>query len=181
MIDAVQAYTDTFGCPKPSGYFLTSALVESLYWVELERRQDHPVHPESLLNNTKYLATKLLRNLSLESGAAARAYEALGDVLSTESLESFHPGNFDELVESSGNIESMFDLGEMWNDKDSFSLDFDAMITNSTAFGNQHSKSPPTSSTRNSEEIHGSHFNDFSEDFDWYSLMQSLPPSESVP
>lgn len=181
MIDAVQAYTDTFGCPKPSGYFLTSALVESLYWVELERRQDHPVHPGTHLDNTKSLATKLLRNLSLESGAAARAYEALGDVLSTESLESFDPGNFEELIESSENMENMFDLGKMWNDGDPFLLDFGAMITDSTAFGNQHFRSPLTPSTRKSVETHGSHFNDFSEDFDWYSLMQSLPSSESVP
>ncbi|KAJ5560167.1 hypothetical protein N7513_002566 [Penicillium frequentans] len=181
MIDAVQAYTDTFGCPKPSGYFLTSALVESLYWVELERRQDVPVLPETLLNGTKSLATKLLRNLSFESGAAARAYEALGDVLSTESLEILHLGNFDELIESSGNMENMFDLGEMWNNKDPFSLDFGAMMTDSKAFSDQDSKSPLSPSTRRTVETNGSHFNQFSEDFDWYSLMQSLPSGESDP
>ncbi|KAJ5813817.1 uncharacterized protein N7503_000567 [Penicillium pulvis] len=181
MVDAVQAYTDTFGCPKPSGYFLTSALVESLYWVELERRQDVPILPESLLNSTKSLATKLLRNLSSESGAAARAYEALGDVLSTESLGSLHLGNFDELIESPRYMENMFDLGEMWNDKDPFSLDFGAMMTDSKAISDQHSKSTPSPSTRRTVETHGSHFNHFSEDFDWYSLMQSLPSGESDP
>ncbi|KAJ6002953.1 hypothetical protein N7451_005500 [Penicillium sp. IBT 35674x] len=181
MIDAVQAYTETFGCPKPSGYFLTSALVECLYWVELERRQDVPVLPESLLNDTKSLATKLLRNLSFESGAAARAYEALGDVLSTDSLESFHPGNFDDLIETSENMGNMFDLGGAWNGKDPFSLDFGAMITDSTAFGNQTFRSPSSPTTRKPVETHGNHLNEFSEDFDWYSLMQSLPSGESDP
>jgi len=181
MIDAVQAYTDTFGCPKPSGYFLTSAVVESLYWIELERRQDVPVLPETLLSNTISFAAKLLRNMSFESGAAARAYEALSDVLSTDSLESFQPENFNELVGFSENMENIFDLGEMWNEKDPFLLDFGAMITDPKQIGDRHFKSPLSPSTRKPVETHGSHVNDFPADFDWYSLMQSLPSGESDP
>ncbi|KAJ5663281.1 hypothetical protein N7507_004012 [Penicillium longicatenatum] len=178
IIDAVQAYTDTFGCPKPSGYFITSALVESLYWIELERRHDNPVLPDILLEDFKILATKLLRDLSFESGAAARAYEALSDVLSAESLENFHTGNFDGLLESSGNI---FDLGDMWNHKDPLSLGLGAMTTDPRNFGGQHFESPLNPSTCKPVEPYETQFNDCSEDFDWYSLMQSLPSGESDP
>ncbi|KAL4802967.1 hypothetical protein BDV18DRAFT_145959 [Aspergillus unguis] len=84
IVEAVQAYTGAFGCHKPTGYLLTSALVESLYWIENERQQPHPAVPEAKLDSLKGLAGKLLQNLALTVGAAARAYESLSDLLSTD-------------------------------------------------------------------------------------------------
>lgn len=85
IVEAVQTYTDVFGYHKPTGYMLTSALVESLYWVEHERQQLRPVVPEAKLEYLKGLTGKLLQDLALNIGAAARAYESLSALLSTDS------------------------------------------------------------------------------------------------
>lgn len=100
MVEAVQAYTDAFGCHKPSGYFLTSALVESLYLLELERRRTHPVVSSSSLESLKILAKELLHDLSLNIGSAARAYESLSEVLSASSWET-QQSDFDGALPSS--------------------------------------------------------------------------------
>jgi hypothetical protein len=84
IIEAVQAYTDTFGHNKPSGYMLTSALVESIYWVEFERQKSPPVLEEAVLAKLRLLAANLLHDLALDIGSAARAYGSLGDILSSE-------------------------------------------------------------------------------------------------
>lgn len=105
MTDAVQSYSDIFGSHKPSGYFLTSALVESLYWIEIERRQDSPVAEASHLESIKETARRLLHDLSLSIGAASRAYESLSDVLSKNVWE--------ELLQAPGNLP---DFSELFND-----------------------------------------------------------------
>lgn len=62
---------------------LTSALVESLYWVEIERRQLHPIIAEAALTDIISLTGNLLHNMALNIGAASRAYESLSDLLSS--------------------------------------------------------------------------------------------------
>jgi hypothetical protein len=62
---------------------LTSALVESLYWVEIERRQLHPIVAEATLTEIITLTGNLLHNMALNIGAASRAYESLSDLLSS--------------------------------------------------------------------------------------------------
>lgn len=83
IVEAVQAYIDVFGHHKPNGHMLTSALVESLYWIEIERRQLHPIVPEATLTGTITLAGNLLHNMALNIGAASRAYESLSELLSS--------------------------------------------------------------------------------------------------
>lgn len=113
-MEAVQAYTGTFGCHKPSGYILTSALVESLYWVEFERRQTSPVFSQSFLDGIKTATRKLLHDLSLSVSAAARAYESLRDVFFTENLGEFcQVSSQGELANAAGSANNLM-AEEMW-------------------------------------------------------------------
>lgn len=83
IVEAAQAYIDMFGHHKPSGHMLTSALVESLYWVEIERRQLRPIVPEATLTDIITVTGNLLHGMALNIGAASRAYESLSDLLSS--------------------------------------------------------------------------------------------------
>ena len=92
MIDAIQAYINMFGNTKPSGYMLTSTLVESIYWVESERQEANPVAGDTVLINLTLRAGNALHDLAIDIGAAARAYESLNKIL---------PSRFEALIGSS--------------------------------------------------------------------------------
>lgn len=124
MIEAVKAYTDTFGHNKPSGYMLTSALVDSIYWVEIERQNSHQVIAEAIIADLRLQAANLLHDLALDIGPAARAYGSLGDILSSgfaaiasQEIESLSqkqgkPQNSQSMGISSGDsLESMIPFG----------------------------------------------------------------------
>lgn len=101
MIEGVRTYTETFGYHKPSGHLLTSALVESLYFIvsEQQRQQqqqfdkdddnDDPVVSQLTLERAKSCASALLHRLALTVAAASRACEALQEVLSPDEIHHY--------------------------------------------------------------------------------------------
>jgi hypothetical protein len=160
MVDGVQSYTDTFGSHKPSGYFLTSALVESLYWIEIERRQETPVAEECNLDSIKETAKRLLHDLSLSIGAASRAYESLSDVLSNNVWE--------ELLQDPENLPDFSELfkDDMYLPEDTSQVRMESHTPKST-YSRLLSKSMPAWIAENG-------LNDL-EDYDWEILMEPLP------
>lgn len=160
MVDAVQSYTDAFGSHKPSGYFLTSALVESLYWIEIERRQATPVDGACHLDNIKEIARRLLHDLSLSIGAASRAYESLSDILSNNVWE--------ELLQAPENLPDFSDLfkDDMYLPEDTGETITENHSPNSK-YASLLSRSMPAWIAENG-------LNDL-EDFDWELLMEPLP------
>jgi hypothetical protein len=160
MVDGVQSYTDTFGSHKPSGYFLTSALVESLYWIEIERRQETPVAEECHLDSIKETAKRLLHDLSLSIGAASRAYESLSDVLSNNVWE--------ELLQDPENLPDFSELfkDDMYLPEDTSQVRMESRTPEST-YSRLLSKSMPAWIAENG-------LNDL-EDYDWEILMEPLP------
>jgi hypothetical protein len=160
MVDGVQSYTDTFGSHKPSGYFLTSALVESLYWIEIERRQETPVAEECHLDSIKETAKRLLHDLSLSIGAASRAYESLSDVLSNNVWE--------ELLQDPENLPDFSELfkDDMYLPEDTSQVRMESRTPELT-YSRLLSKSMPAWMAENG-------LNDL-EDYDWEILMEPLP------
>jgi hypothetical protein len=163
MVDAVQSYTDTFGSHKPSGYFLTSALVESLYWIEIERRQETPVAEACHLDSAKETARRLLHDLSLSIGAASRAYESLSDVLSNNVWE--------DLLQDSENLP---DFSELFKDYMCLPENNQVSVENHTLESKYSlllSRSMPAWIAENG-------LNDL-EDFDWELLMEPAPSTQT--
>ncbi|OKO95210.1 hypothetical protein PENSUB_11289 [Penicillium subrubescens] len=164
MVDAVQSYTDSFGSHKPSGYFLTSALVESLYWIEIERRQETPVAEACHLDSIKETARRLLHDLSLSIGAASRAYQSLSDVLSNNVWE--------ELLQDPENLPDFSELfiDEMHLPDNTSQVRMESGTPEST-YSRLFSKSMPAWIAENG-------LNDLG-DFDWEILMEPLPLTQT--
>jgi hypothetical protein len=99
VVEGVRTYTETFGYHKPSGHVLTSALVESLYFIVSEQQRqpqqqfdkdddnDDPVVSQLTLERAKSCASVLLHRLALTVAAASRACEALQEVLSPTTIK----------------------------------------------------------------------------------------------
>ncbi|KAF9891930.1 hypothetical protein FE257_002893 [Aspergillus nanangensis] len=178
MIEAVRTYTGTFGCHKPSGHILTSALVESLYCVVSELRKEDSVIPHRTLERVKIDAGRILRRLSYTIGAAARAYESLRDVLSSDDNESHLPSHIVDQTQPSEDLSRFLDfsgsadtLGERIWRVAAEPIDFDDNPGNTSRVVNGARETSPLHSADGFESA----FSDVVGGFDWDSLIRSLP------
>jgi hypothetical protein len=69
---------------KPSGYILTTALVESLYHLIPEECHPAPVVSNELLRQMVYGASQLLQTLSKSVATASKVYQYLQDLLPSD-------------------------------------------------------------------------------------------------
>lgn len=175
-MEAVKAYTENFGCHKPSGYILTSALVESLYWVEFERRQIWPVFSQSFLEGIKTATRKLLHDLSMSVSAAARAYESLREVFLTENLDEFcQISSQGELANAAGSTNHLNFMAEkMWQ------IPVESAESRQGQDIPSDFKSPWDLSPRRTVQGVENIFN-MPLELDWDSLIGSLPPEYPSP
>lgn len=72
---------DTTPSLKPSGYFLTTALVESLYHILPEECRSTPIIPSERLRGLVHAASQLLQTLSRSVATASKVYQYLRDLL----------------------------------------------------------------------------------------------------
>ncbi|KAJ5646570.1 hypothetical protein N7490_002942 [Penicillium lividum] len=84
IIEAIRSYMITTTSLKPSGYILTTALVESLYHLIPEECHPAPVASNELLKGMIYGASQLLQTLSRSVATASKVYQYLRDLLPSD-------------------------------------------------------------------------------------------------
>ncbi|KAJ5798373.1 uncharacterized protein N7503_007669 [Penicillium pulvis] len=84
IIEAIRSYMITTTSLKPSGYILTTALVESLYHLIPEECHSTPVVSNELLKGMIYGASQLLQTLSKSVATASKVYQYLQDLLPSD-------------------------------------------------------------------------------------------------
>ncbi|KAJ5639985.1 uncharacterized protein N7484_007847 [Penicillium longicatenatum] len=84
IIEAIRSYMITTTSLKPSGYILTTALVESLYHLIPEECHPAPVVSNELLRQMVYGASQLLQTLSKSVATASKVYQYLQDLLPSD-------------------------------------------------------------------------------------------------
>lgn len=80
-LNALDQYLENWGVKQNSGYIITSALVEAIYYITLGYREGIPVMNSRTLSATLAQAGNMLKTLSNTIMSAARAFEALRCVL----------------------------------------------------------------------------------------------------
>ncbi|KAJ5999341.1 hypothetical protein N7451_007151 [Penicillium sp. IBT 35674x] len=84
IIEAIRSYMITTTSLKPSGYILTTALVESLYHLIPEECHPAPVVSNELLKGMICSASQLLQTLSKSVATAYKVYQYLQDLLPSD-------------------------------------------------------------------------------------------------
>lgn len=196
-IKAVRTYTETFGYHKPSGHVLTSALIESLYYIvsEQQRHQEQPsnndddddqVVSQETLERAKTCSSALLHKLALTTAGASRACEALQEVLSPTKLDC-DDGSYDDYeILLPGIVESDADMHAMQQDE---SASGDGLWrTTSEAAGQEYDPESPKLQMPSTSKINTispslgeflggveDPFGDLVGGMDWESLLRTLP------
>ncbi|OGE51819.1 hypothetical protein PENARI_c012G11376 [Penicillium arizonense] len=96
IIEAIRSYMTMATSLKPSGYILTTSLVEILYHILPEECDPKPIIPGELLKGMVCAASQLLQTLSNSVATASKVYQYLRDLLPP--YDRFRP--FDEFTAS---------------------------------------------------------------------------------
>lgn len=86
ILSAIAKYMSFYSSYRPSGYVLTSSLVECIYHIVPEYRDRSSPLDHNVIECTLRKASSLLKTLAESVGAASRAFRALHCVLRTDEM-----------------------------------------------------------------------------------------------